>query len=82
MHIPSNNSKSISSVPLITYEIRKKIRRRNKTHAKAKTTGDGKLRSKFKSLRREIKAKMSTINMSVTGLMILRLTQSLRSVYK
>ena len=33
-----------------------KIRRRNKTHATAKKTGSSKLRSKFETLRREIKA--------------------------
>ena len=33
-----------------------KIRRRNKTHAKTKKTGSSKLRSKFETLRREIKA--------------------------
>ena len=32
------------------------IRRKNKTHAKAKQTGSSKLRSKFETLRREIKA--------------------------
>ena len=36
--------------------IRRKIRRKNKTHAKAKKTGSSKLRSKFETLRREIKA--------------------------
>ena len=36
-------------------EIKRKIRRRNKTHAKAKKTGSKKLRSKFETLRREIK---------------------------
>ena len=35
-HIPSKTSRSVSSVPWITSEIRRKIRRRNKTHAKAK----------------------------------------------
>ena len=40
----------------ITPEIRRKIRRRNKTHAKAKKTGSSKLRAKFESLRKEIKA--------------------------
>ena len=35
-HIPSKNSRSVSSIPWITPEIRRKIRRRNKTHAKAK----------------------------------------------
>ena len=52
-HIPSKTSRS---VPWITPEIRRKIRRRNKTHAKAKKTGSSKLRSKFETLRREIKA--------------------------
>ena len=35
-HIPSKTSRSTSSVPWITPEIRRKIRRRNRTHAKAK----------------------------------------------
>ena len=35
-HITSKTSTSVSSVPLITTEIRREIRRRNKTHAKAK----------------------------------------------
>ena len=35
-HIPSKTSRSVSSVPWITPEIRRKIRRKNKTHAKAK----------------------------------------------
>ena len=49
-------SRSTSSVPWITPEIRRKIRRRNSTHAKAKKIGNCKLRAKFESLRREIKA--------------------------
>ena len=55
-HIPSKTCSSVSSVPWMTPEIRRKIRRRNKTHAKAKKTGSSKLRSKFETLRREIKA--------------------------
>ena len=55
-HIPLKPSRSVSSVPWITPEIRRKIRRKNKTHAKAKKTGSSKLRSKFETLRREIKA--------------------------
>ena len=55
-HMPSKTSRSVSSIPLITTEIRRKIRRKNKTHAKAKKTGSSKLRSKFEILRREIKA--------------------------
>ena len=55
-HIPSKTSRSVSSIPWITPEIRRKIRRKNKTHANAKKTGNSKLRSKFETLRREIKA--------------------------
>ena len=55
-HIPSKTSRSTSSVPWITHEIKRKNRRRNRTHAKAKKTGSSKLREKFESLRREIKA--------------------------
>ena len=55
-HILSKTSRSVSSVPWITPEIRMKIRRKNKTHAKAKKIGSSKLRSKFETLRREIKA--------------------------
>ena len=54
-HIPSKTSRTVSSVPWITSEIRRKIRRRNKAHAKAKTTGSKKPRSNFETLRREIK---------------------------
>ena len=55
-YIPSKTSRSVSLVPWITPEISRKIRRKNKTHAKAKKTGSSKLRSKFETLRREIKA--------------------------
>ena len=55
-HIPSKSSRSVSSVPWITPEIRRKIRKKNETHAKAKRTGSAKIRSKFETLRREIKA--------------------------
>ena len=55
-HIPSKTSRSTSSVPWITPKIRRKIRRRNRTHAKAKKTGSSTLRIKFESLRTEIKA--------------------------
>ena len=54
-HIPSKTSRTVSSIPWITSEIRRKIRRRNKTHAKAKQTGSKKLRSKYETLRIEIK---------------------------
>ena len=55
-HIPSKTSRSVSSIPWITPEIRRKICRENKTHAKAKKTGSSKIRSKFETLRRETKA--------------------------
>ena len=35
-HIPSKTSRSVSSVPWVTPDIRRKIRRKNATHAKAK----------------------------------------------
>ena len=35
-HIPSKTSRSVFSIPWITPEIRRKIRRKNKTLAKAK----------------------------------------------
>ena len=54
-HIPSKTSRSVSSIPWITPEIRRKIRRKNKTHAKAKKTGSSKLRSKFETLRRDVR---------------------------
>ena len=53
-HIPSKVSKSVYSIPWITPEIRRKVSRRNEIHAKAKKTGNGKFRTKFESLRREI----------------------------
>ena len=55
-HIPSKTSRSVSSVPWITPEIRRKVRKKNETHAKAKKTGSAKIKSKFETLRREIKA--------------------------
>ena len=55
-NIPSKTSRSVSSVPWINPEIRRKIRRKNKTHAKSKVSGSSILRSKFETLRREIKA--------------------------
>ena len=52
LHIPSKTSRSTSSVPWITPEIRRKIRIRNRTHARAKKTGNSKRWSKFEFLRR------------------------------
>ena len=45
-HIPSKISKSVSTILWITQEIRRKIRKRNKIHAKDKKTGSGN-RTKF-----------------------------------
>ena len=55
-YIPSKTSRSVASVPWMTSEIRRNIRKRNKTHAKAIKTGSSKLRSKFQELRQQIKA--------------------------
>ena len=52
-HILSKTNRTVSSVPWITSEIRKKIRKRNKTHAKAKKTGSKKLRSKFRNFEKD-----------------------------
>ena len=46
-HIPSKTNRSVSSVPWITPAIRRKIRRKNATHAKAKKSGSAKIRAKF-----------------------------------
>ena len=74
-HIPSKTSRSVSSIPWITPEIRRKIRRQNKTHAKAKKTGSSKLRSKFETLRREIKADVrKQHDLYVNNLVMLRQT--------
>ena len=54
-HIPSKTSRSVSSVSWITPTIRRKIRRKNATHAKAKKSGSAKIRTKFETLRRESK---------------------------
>ena len=48
----------VSSIPWITPEMRRKISRRNRSHAEAKKTDSSKFRTKFESLRREIKADM------------------------
>ena len=42
-HTPSKISKSVSTIPWITPDIRRKSRRRNKIHSKAKKTASGKL---------------------------------------
>ena len=50
------SSRSVSLIPWINPEIRRKIRKRNKIHVKVKKTGSGKLWTKFETLSREIKA--------------------------
>ena len=49
-----DTSRSVISIPWLTPEIRRTIRRKNATHAKAKKTGSEKFRTKFETLRREI----------------------------
>ena len=51
-HIPSETSRSVSSVPWITPAIRRKIRRKNATHAKAKKSGSAKIRVKFENFKK------------------------------
>ena len=41
-YIPAKTSRSAASIPWIISEIRRNIRKRNKTHAKAKKTGSTK----------------------------------------
>ena len=55
-HIPSKTSRSVSSVPWITPAIRRKIPRKNVTHAKVRNSGSAKIRAKFETLIREIKS--------------------------
>ena len=52
----SKTSRFVSSVPWITPAIRRKTHRKNAIHAKAKKSGSAKIRAKFETLRREIKA--------------------------
>ena len=46
-HILSKTSRSVSSVPWMTPAIRRRIRRKNATHAKAKKSGSAKNQSKI-----------------------------------
>ena len=46
-YIPSETGRSVSLFPLITPAIRRNIRRKHETHAKAKRSGSAKLRAKF-----------------------------------
>ena len=49
-HTPSKTSRTVSSVPWITPEIKRKIRRRNKTHAKASLCKSGSRGTKYACL--------------------------------
>ena len=75
-YIPSKTNRSTASVPWITSEIRRIIRKRNRTLAKAKKTGSSKLRSKFQALRQQSKliSRNSMICMLTNWLVTLRLT--------
>ena len=55
-HIFPKTSRSTFSVPWINPELKRKSHRRSMAHAMVKQTGNKKLRSKFESLRRKIKA--------------------------
>ena len=82
-HIPSKISRSVSSVPWITPEIRRQIRRRNKTQAKAKKTGSRKRISKFETLRREIKADVKKQhNLYVNNLVAVDIKANPRDFYR
>ena len=77
-HIPSKTSRSVSSFSWITPEIRRKICRKNATHAKAKKTGSAKFRMKFETLRREIKADIRKQHeLYVNNFVMLRLIQEI-----
>ena len=54
-HIPSKTRRSVSSISWITPEIRRVILKRKRTHAKAKKTGNSRLKTSFRELRKEIK---------------------------
>ena len=54
-HIPPKTSRSVSIVHWITPAIRKKICRKNATHAKAKKSGSAKIRAKFVTLEEKSK---------------------------
>ena len=82
-HIPSKTSHSVSLVPWIAPAIRRKIRRKNATHAKAKKSGSAKIRAKFETLRREIKADIrKQHDLYVNNLVMLRLSQGLLPVHR
>ena len=75
-YITTKIRRLVASVPWITSEIRRNIRKQNKTHAKAIETGSRKFRSKFQEFRQKIKAdiKNSMICLLTNWLVTLRLT--------
>ena len=56
-HIPSKTRRSVSSIPWITPEIRREIRKRNKTHAKAKKKNKKKKKKNKKNKQTKNKTK-------------------------
>ena len=59
-YIPSKMTRSTQSLPWVTGKIRKLIRKRNKTHAKAKRTGSDRLLARWKKLRKTVKDEIHT----------------------
>ena len=73
-HIPSKTSRSVSSVPWITPEISRKIRRKNKTHAKAKKdrqqqTSPGRIRKRQTRVARFVTGNYNYETGSMTGIL-------------
>jgi exonuclease III len=58
-NIPSKTSKTRTSLPWINNSIRALIRRKNKTHAKAKQTGSIRLKNRWKTIRANIKKEIN-----------------------
>jgi hypothetical protein len=59
-HAPSKICKGKQSLPWITQSIRRMIRKRNKLHKRAKETGSGRLKKKWKQLRSDIKSEITS----------------------
>ena len=57
-HVPSKISKSVQSLPWLTREIKTLVKRRNKTHANLKKTGNIRLKNKQKLLRKQVKTEV------------------------
>ena len=80
--IPSKTSRSVSSVPWITPAIRRKIRRKNTTLAKAIKSGSAKIRAEFETLRREIKADISKQHDLYTNNLVGDVKANLKDFYR